>query len=303
MDENNFQIMLQAVLDKIKSIANIKENIRAIEPKLPKIKLHGTLNKTEVKKELNNKLKSVNPKVKIDADTTLVEKKMEKLNQQKSNLTITPTVDNSQVVSGLKEAQKETKTLWERFTSGMFGINLIRMGIQEVTRAIRQAVVNVKELDAIKTNIQMVSGASNSGVNAMMSDYNSMAKDLSSTTKEVAEAANEFLRMGESVASTNELIKSSQVLSKVGMIESAESASYLISSLKGYKIAAENSMDVVSKLTSVDLEAAVSAGGLAEALSKCSNIANNSGVAMDRLIGYTAIVGETTQKSMSEVGN
>lgn len=303
MDENNFQIMLQAVLDKIKSIANIKENIRAIEPKLPKIKLHGTLNKTEVKKELNNKLKSVNPKVKIDADTTLVEKKMEKLNQQKSNLTITPTVDNSQVVSGLKEAQKETKTLWERFTSGMFGINLIRMGIQEVTRAIRQAVVNVKELDAIKTNIQMVSGASNSGVNAMMSDYNSMAKDLSSTTKEVAEAANEFLRMGESVASTNELIKSSQVLSKVGMIESAESASYLISSLKGYKIAAENSMDVVSKLTGVDLEAAVSAGGLAEALSKCSNIANNSGVAMDRLIGYTAIVGETTQKSMSEVGN
>lgn len=303
MDENNFQIMLQAVLDKVKSIANIKENIKAIEAKLPKIKLKGTLNKTEVKKELNTKLKTINPKVKIDADTTQAEKKMKKLNQQKTNPTITPTVDNSQVASGLKQAQKETKTLWERFTSGIFGINLIRMGIQEVTRAIRQAIVNVKELDAIKTNIQMVSGTSDSGVNAMMSDYNSMAKDLSSTTKEVAEAANEFLRMGESVASTNELIKSSQVLSKVGMIESAESASYLISSLKGYKIAAENSMDVVSKLTSVDLEAAVSAGGLAEALSKCSNIANNSGVAMDRLIGYTATVGETTQKSMSEVGN
>ena len=177
------------------------------------------------------------------------------------------------------------------------------MGIQEVTKAIRHAISNIKELDAVKTNIQMVSGTSDSGANVMMSSYNSMAKDLSSTTKDVAEAANEFLRMGESVASTNELIKSSQVLSKVGMIESAEAASYLISSLKGYQVAAENSMDVVSKLTSVDLEAAVSAGGLAEALSKCSNIANNSGVAMDRLIGYTATVGETTQKSMSEVGN
>lgn len=303
MDENNFQIMLQAVLDKIKSIANIKENIKAIEPKLPKIKLRGTLNKTEVKKELNTKLKTINPKVKIDADTTQAEKKIRKINQQKTNPTITPNIDNSQVVSGLKQAQKETKTLWERFTNGIFGINLIRMGIQEVTKAIRQAISNIKELDAVKTNIQMVSGTSDSGANVMMSSYNSMAKDLSSTTKDVAEAANEFLRMGESVAATNELIKSSQVLSKVGMIESAESASYLISSLKGYKIAAENSMDVVSKLTSVDLEAAVSAGGLAEALSKCSNIADNSGVAMNRLIGYTATVGEVTQKSMSEVGN
>lgn len=303
MDFNEFKLDLQAVLEKVKSIANIKRDIKIIEAKLPKIKLQGTLNSTSTRKELNNKLKSVNPKVKIDADTTLVEKKMKKLNQQKSNPTITPTVDNSQVVSGLKEAQKETKTLWERFTNGIFGINLIRMGIQEVTRAIRQAISNIKELDAIKTNIQMVSGTSDSGANAMMSSYNSMAKDLSSTTKDVAEAANEFLRMGESVASTNKLIKSSQVLSKVGMIESAEAASYLISSLKGYKIAAENSMDVVSKLTSVDLEAAISAGGLAEALSKCANIADNSGTSINRLIGYTATVGEVTQKSMSEVGN
>ena len=303
MNFNEFKLDLQAVLEKAKSIANIKRDIKIIEAKLPKIKLQGTLNSTSTRKELNNKLKSVNPKVKIDADTTLAEKKMKKLNQQKTNPTITPTVDNSQVVSGLKEAQKETKTLWERFTNGIFGINLIRMGIQEVARAVRLAIANVKELDAVKTNIQMVSGTSDSGVNAMMSGYNRMAKDLSSTTKNVAEAANEFIRMGESVASTNELIKSSQVLSKVGMIESAESASYLISSLKGYKIAAEDSMDVVSKLTSVDLEAAVSAGGLAEALSKCSNIADNSGVSMNRLIGYTATVGETTQKSMSEVGN
>lgn len=303
MDINEFILDLQAVLDKVKSIAKIKNDIKIIEAKLPKIKLQGTLNSTATKKELNSKLKSINSKVKIDADVTVADKKIKKLGQQKASPTITPKVDNSQVVSDLKQAQKETKTLWERFTNGIMGINLIRMGIQEVTRAIRQAITEIKELDTIKTNIQMVSGASDSGVNAMMSSYNKMAKDLSSTTKEVGEAANEFLRMGESIASTNELIKSSQVLSKVGMIESADSASYLISSLKGYKIAAENSMDVVSKLTSVDLKAAVSAGGLAEALSKCSNIANNSGIAMDRLIGYTATVGEVTQKNMSEVGN
>ncbi|MCI8282977.1 MAG: phage tail tape measure protein, partial [Lachnospiraceae bacterium] len=55
--------------------------------------------------------------------------------------------------------------------------------------------------------------------------------------------------------------------------------------------------------TAVDLEAAVSAGGLAESLAKCADTANSSGISMDRLIGYAAVVGESTNHSMSEVGD
>ena len=296
-------IKLQAMLDKVKSLANIKADIKAIESKLTKIKIKGTLDKSATQKEINTKIKSINPKVKIDADTTQAERKIKKIGKQKNKTTITPTVNNTQMVSGIKQAQKQTKTLWERFMNGAIGTNLIRMTVQSMIQAIKDAISSVKELDAIKTNIQMVSDTSDSGVNAMMSSYNAMAKELGSTTKDVAAAANEFLCMGESLSNTYELIRSSQILSKVGMIQSSEAASYLTSSLKGYQVAAEESMDIVSKLTAVDLEAAVSAGGLAEALSKCANIANNSGVTMDRLIGYTAAIGETTQKSMSEVGN
>ncbi len=303
MSENNFKLKVQAVLDKVKSVANIKTDIKAIESKLPKLKIQGTLNTTSTRKELNSKLKSIKPKVKVDADTTQAEKKIKKIGKQKTNATITPTVDTTQVVSGLKKAQKETKTLWERFVSGAIGANLVRMSVQKVTQAIHEAVKAVKELDTIKTNIQMVSGTTNSEVNSMMQSYNAMAKELSSTTREVGEAANEFLRMGESIETTNELIRSSQVLSKTGMIESADAASYLISSLKGYQIAAKDSMDVVSKLVETDTAAAVSAGGLAEAISRCASIANNSGTTMDRLIGYAAAIGEVTQESMSVVGN
>lgn len=297
----NFIIMLQAMLDKVKSLTNIKKDIKSIEPKL-KIKLKGVLDKS-FKKDMNATLKSIKPKIKVDADTSQAIKKIKKLGQQKTKATVQATVDNSQVMSSLKETQKETKSLFDRFMNGVVGVNLVRMSVQKVTQAINEAITGMKELDKIKTNIQMVSGTSDPGVDAMMQSYNSMAKDLKSTTKAVSEAANEFLRMGESVANTNELIKSSQVLSKVGMIESSDAASYLISSLKGYKIAAGDSLDVVSKLTAVDLEAAVSAGGLAEAMSRCSNIANSSGTSMDRLIGYMATVGEVTQDSMSVIGN
>ena len=49
MADNNFVIWLQAMLDKAKSIVNIKKDIKNIEPKL-KVKLQGTLDKTATKK-------------------------------------------------------------------------------------------------------------------------------------------------------------------------------------------------------------------------------------------------------------
>ena len=75
------------------------------------------------------------------------------------------------------------------------------------------------------------------------------------------------------------------MLSKIGMINSADAAQYLISSMKGYQISAKDSVTIVDKLTSVDMEAAVSAGELAEAMSKTANLARVSGVSMDNLIG------------------
>lgn len=302
-NESNIKVMLQAVLDKIKSITNIITDIKAIEPKLPRIKIQGKLDTAASQKELNSKMKGIRPKVNVDADTTQAEKKVKEIEKQRNETTITTALDNTQVVSGLKQVQKETQSLWKRFTANIFGNNLVRMGTQKVVQAVHEAFQSIRELDTIKTNIQVLSGTTDFDANAMMASYNAMAKDFSSTTKDVAEAADEFLRMGESIASTNELIRSSQILSKIGMMNSADAAGYLISCLRGYQVAAEDSLDIVNKLTSVDLEAAVSAGGLSEALSKCADIANTSGISMDRLIGYTAAVGETTQKSMAEVGD
>ncbi len=181
--------------------------------------------------------------------------------------------------------------------------SIVNKGISNITNSVYQAIQSVKELDAIKTNIQIVSGISDSEVNSIMKTYNDMAKELSSTTKSISEAANKFLSMGETVASTNELIKSSQVLSKIGMIESAEAANYLKSIMEGYNIAAQNSIDIVSKLINVDLNASAGAGELAEAISQCAGVANDSGTSIDRLIGYMTTVGEATQDSMSVVGN
>lgn len=58
---------------------------------------------------------------------------------------------------------------------------------------------------------------------------------------------------------------------------------------------------MVDKLASVGIEAAVSTRDLAQVLSRCADTAYTAGISMDRLIGYSAAVGESTQKSMSDI--
>ncbi len=320
-EDKSFVVKVLAELSKTKSLMRLKADLKSIESKLSKLKIQGKLDTASVKKDINSKIKAMKPKIKIDADMTQATKKIKKLGRQKINTKVN--VDTTQAAkkikkleekkihmevvaedskenSDSKESQDESKikSFFKNISDDIIGT-----GISNITNAVYQAIQSVKELDAIKTNIQIVSGTSDTEVNSIMKTYNDMAKELSSTTKSVSEAANEFLSMGETVASTNELIKSSQVLSKIGMIESAEAANHLMSIMEGYNITAQNSIDIVSKLTNVDLNASVGAGELAEAISQCAGVANDSGTSINRLIGYMTTVGETTQDSMSVVGD
>ncbi|MCI8281249.1 MAG: hypothetical protein HFI76_06055, partial [Lachnospiraceae bacterium] len=151
MNNNNssLKLKLQAALDRAKSLASIMTDIKHIQSRV-KIRFPGALDKTATKKAVTASLKSMNPKVKIDADPSQAEKKIQKLSQQKSNTVIQATVDNSQALSSLKEAGKETKNFLDKFSKGAIGANLIRMSVQNVIQAISEAIHGIKELDDIK---------------------------------------------------------------------------------------------------------------------------------------------------------
>ena len=301
MNKNDLKIKVEAVLDRIKSMANIEKALKNIETQLSKIKIRGTLNSTQTKKELNTRLKSIRPKIKVDADTKQAAEKVKKLGQQNNQPTIKPTIDDSQVTAGLKTTQEKTKSFFAKIKDGVTS-SLIRMSVQQVTQAIHEAVSTVKELDSIKTGIQSASGVSDTEADTMMHSYNQTAQNLGSTTKNIGNAANEILRMGLSVSDTDRLIETSTILAKNGMIDTSQAAEYLISTMNGYQLTAGETMKIIDRLTGVDKEAPVSAGGLAEAVSKCADTANDSGTSLERLIGYAAAIGETTQDSMSAVG-
>lgn len=84
---------------------------------------------------------------------------------------------------------------------------------------------------------------------------------------------------------TQQIIKSSMVLSKVGDMSSEDATKYLTASLNGYKLQADAAESVVSKISSVDLVSATNSSGLAEAMSRVAVTADQAGISMDRLLG------------------
>ena len=203
---------------------------------------------------------------------------------------------------GTSVFQQFGSTLNEAFMA-YTGANLLQDALHKVVEAGKEAIDTVKELNDIGTDLQMATGADRDTINQYMVSYNDLGKEIGATTTEVAQAADEWLRQGHSVAETNTLIQDSMMLSKIAQLDSADSTTYLTSALKGYNIAANDVVGIVDKLVNVDMSAAVSAGGLAEGMSRVAVTANTAGVSMDRLLGYLAVVGETTQRDMSSVGN
>lgn len=166
----------------------------------------------------------------------------------------------------------------------------------------KKMVNTARELDKELFNLQVATGNTRDKTKDLLDTYNSMAKDLGSTTIQISNAADAWLRQGKTLAETNTLIRDSVILSKIGMIDSADATTYITSALKGYKLEAEDALGVISKLSAVDIVSASDAGGLAEAMSRTAASADLAGVSMDKLLGIIATIKETSQDSDEIVG-
>ena len=167
----------------------------------------------------------------------------------------------------------------------------------------QEMVQNTYDVDSAMTQLQMATGVSNNKAKDLMKTYSNMGHQLKATGTDVAASSTEWMKQGQSVEKSNKLAESSIKLSKVGDLTSENATKYLTSARKGYGItSAEDTLKIVDKMSSVDMASATDVGGLAEGMSEVATNANLAGVSMDKLLGYLATIGETTQEGMSSVG-
>jgi TP901 family phage tail tape measure protein len=301
------------VEEQVKLYNNLSDNVQKTKVQVNDlVKAYQTLNRIEASAGSFEKYLQQNPQV--------LEKHAKQVNEIRNQWKqVSQETDITKLQTGFKEVNTsvsafkgEIRSLGEegRTVFGELG-NDLKKQLQWLTSGsllfgtiatIKKMADNVEDLSKSMVNLQIASGYNNDQMSSLMDTYSQMGQKMGATTTEVADSADAWLRQGKSVDESNTLIKDSMMLSKLGEIDSVQSTDYLTSAMKGYGVSVNNAVGIVDKLTKVDMESATSAGGLAEAMSKTANAANLAGVSMDQLLGMIAVVGETTQKSMDEVG-
>jgi len=174
---------------------------------------------------------------------------------------------------------------------------------QKLRQGLKTVETQVKSMNKSLVDLQIVTGNTKEETMSLLTSYSKLGKQLGATTTEVANAANSWLRQGYEAADVTELVTSSLYLSKLGMIDSAQATQNLTSMLKGFKLEASDAISVVDKLVSVDMKAAASAGGIAEALSQFATTAQLSGLDMDKAIAMATTIMDVSQAAPSSAGN
>lgn len=271
-----------------------------------KINVKVNLDDSEAQKKLNDLTKKER-KIDIDVDTSDIDQASKKVDGLKNKdvkvdakVTGKETIDST--AKSLEKATKSASGFGNTIKSfAKFGAYL--QGFQLLTQVTQEALQAIKEIDATIVDLQVASGESYESVRQMVSGFNEMAKSIGATTTEVTSAADTWLRQGKSLSEANELIQQSMVLSKLGEIDSDDASTYLTAMINGFHVATDEVSSLNDALTSIDMSAAVDAGGLAEATSRVAASADLAGVSLERLLGYEAAIGEASQESMSVVGN
>lgn len=271
-----------------------------------KIRVDVELDTSKAQKELDSLAKEKR-KINVDVDSSDIDAASKKADNLKNkNIKVDTKVTGKETIdSTAKSLDKATKSAsgfgntikgFAKFGGYLEVFQLIKRGAQEAVQAI-------KEVDDAIVDLQMATGDSYTNVRQLVTGYNELAKSLGATTVEISKGADTWLRQGKSISETNQLLHDTMVLSKVAQIDPDDSSSYLTAMMKGYKMTADEVESINDSLTSIDLAAAVDAGGLAEATSRVAASADLAGVSLNRLLGYEAAVGEASQESMSVIGN
>lgn len=256
-----------------------------------KIMIQAELDESKLRKQLDD-IGKRKEKVMVDIDSGNIDNADQ--NMKHLNRTV---ADSNSVFSKLKN------TISNTFSSGKLAMTGYLLALNEINKAARNAKATINDMDEAVTNLSIAMGKGRSEAYSYLGDLNKQAKELGATTKQTADSADSWIRQGKSIAETEKLVRDSMVLSKLGKIESADASEYLTASLNGYKKSASEAIDIVDKLTAVDMESASDAGGLAVSLSKTASAANMAEVSFDRLVGMIAAVKEVTQDGDEAVGN
>lgn len=254
-------------------------------------------------------MKQIN--IKANLDESEFRKKLKDIESGKYDVNINVNSKNTvQGLNNISNSAKNTTTVFGRLknaVSGTFSSRKIETTaylalLKEINDATERAKDTMVQLDKVVTDLSVATGDSRSSVKDLLKDYNSMAKQLASTTTQVGQAADDYLRAGKSMKESNQLIKDSIMLSKLGQINSSEATEDLLATMNGFDMSVNQVNDALDAMVAIDMAASTSSGDIATALKYCASSADIAGVSFNKLAAMIGTVQDKTMQSAETVG-
>lgn len=209
---------------------------------------------------------------------------------------------NNRVVT----AGKNTTTLGDQFRSALNSISSWVSAtaiIMKAISALKDAVAQVKTLDASMVNLKKVTDESTDSYEKFLSDTGNTAKRIGSSMSNLVDATATFAKLGFSFKDSQTLGEVATIFANVGDFDSIDTATNtLVTAMKAFGYTADDAMSIADKINEVSNNYAVTADDLAEGLANSASALTLAGNDIDQTLAMITAISEVTQDA-SEAGN
>ena len=203
--------------------------------------------------------------------------------------------DYSQETNNAIHQTEQLINRFARFTtiSGVFTI---------ISKSIRTAFNDVKELDAAMNNIAVVTDMTTKQLWGQIDTYTAMAQATGSSIKGTYEVAQLYYQQGldtnEVMQMTNETLK----FARIAGLDYANATDYMTAALRGFNLQADQVQRVNDIYSNLAANTASSQAEISIAMSKVASLAHNANMELETTAAFLAQIIATTRESPETAG-
>lgn len=217
---------------------------------------------------------------------------------ENSFLSIKSTVTESS--AAIRAAGENTQTLGDRFgglaTKFASWLSITQV-IMTAVRTAKQMVSAAVEVESAMAQIKIVTGASDSQMEAFLTKSIALAKELGQSVTDVASSIETFARLGYNMSDSSNLAKYANIMANVGNTDVDTATTGITSIIKGYELDANDAEHVSDVLVKVGQEYAISAEELMAAFQRGGAALHASGTDFEKSAALFAATNASLQNA------
>lgn len=202
--------------------------------------------------------------------------------------------------AAIRAAGENTQTLGDRFgglaTKFASWLSITQV-IMTAVRTAKQMVSAAVEVESAMAQIKIVTGASDSQMEAFLTKSIALAKELGQSVTDVASSIETFARLGYSMSDSSNLAKYANIMANVGNTDVDTATTGITSIIKGYELDANDAEHVSDVLVKVGQEYAISAEELMAAFQRGGAALHASGTDFEKSAALFAATNASLQNA------